>query len=344
MVWSFINQVTDSQLFADTSSLVVSTILCEGLSSLNYTVWEALANATDSATFESSCNVPQESFCNATYEQHAVEGLDYESAMNSLVVSYEKKYLSAMEPAVICIEKSNSDLVINHVFGQATSSLQNTLGTSMQTSWSIPFQMSPNANEAISIGNVNDQIKNLINNTLNSELAEKLVTEHPILNDTEILNKISPPVLSSSYDIIQIQGAAKNLITVVFAELDTMLIDVKEAVDSNLVNLPSYLNLPELPSSSLCQNIWVSRPNATVLVDTINSTEDFYCRSELTACTIDGICLIGLKIDEDDGGSRQYTPFQFNGRKCQDYPMTKKIMDYKEEIGALQIYIPGTFV
>ncbi len=341
IVWSLVHQATDSELFTDVSTRVVETILCEGLNSLNYTVWDGLQNVTASATFDSSCEAPQESFCNASLGQNVTGGLDYQSAMNSLLVSYEQKYNEAMQPAVECIEKSNSDVAINYILGQATGSLQDTLGQSMQTSWTIPFQISPNASEAISTDSVNDQIKNFINKTISSEVAEQLVTSNPILDQTQLVSKIFPPVLSSSPDIIQIQDASTNLISALFTQLNTTLTDLKKAMDSNLASLPSYLNLPDLPSSSLCENVWLSRYNTTVLVEAKGSTEDYFCRSVLTACTPTGICLIGLKIIEDADGELDYFPYRFSGRKCYDDPMTKEVMESKEELGALKIYIPS---
>jgi len=343
MIWSLINQALDSQVFVNVSTQVVGTSLCLGLTSLNHTVWEALGNRTTPATFE-SCNVPQESFCNATVEEHAVGDLVYESAMNSLVESYEDKYKKAMQPVVECLEKSNNDMAINFVLGQATGSLQNALGETMQSSWSIPFQKLPDANEAISTDSVNDQITKWINTNISPDLAEQLNIDNPILNDTGLVSKISNPVLSSTPDIVQIQDAANSIIDVMFVQLNTTLIDLKKAADTNLMSLPSYLNLPTLPSSSLCQSTWLVRPNVFILAETEDSTPNNYCRAHLTACTNSGICLLGLDISDLADGTTKYYPFQFSGGKCYDHPLTKEVIESKEDLGALKLIIPSPFV
>ena len=72
---------------------------------------------------------------------------------------------------------------------------------------------------------------------------------------------------------------------------------IKEAITaqkSNLANIPDYLSM-HIPIDDLCDHLWVTDSNVEFLVNAVGSTEEHFCRAQLTGCVANtGICLLGL--------------------------------------------------
>ena len=135
-----------------------------------------------------------------------------------------------------------------------------------------------------------------------------------------------------------------RLVDEIFVELNNTLIATKVAVDSKLTVLPSYIELPTISVNALCQNIWMTRSNVTILVESLESTEDFYCRSAVTACSKTGICLIGIDTVLHNDRTT-LLPFQFAGNKCSsENENMSKIMESKGVLGSIETYIPSVFL
>ncbi len=316
--WSLIYFGDKSQEFTELSTNVVNAILCGGLDEFNQTLWSAFSNVTTNSAIE-LCDVPQESFCDIASGRST--GLDYQSAMDSLLLSYEDKYRRTFEPAIACLEQSTNINALNYVFNQATGSLQEMLASSVESSWGALF---PNfSNDSV----IDEQLRQYVAFTIGAVFSDQLFEGITVMNTTEIVKRIQTPVLSLASDILLIENIAMNLIDSVFLELNTSLAATMTAIESNLAVLPPYVNIPYLPVKSLCSNIWNVRYNATLLVSSVGSTEgesmaesisillstvvsissnflheliplvdckiDEYCHAHLTTCTTTGICLIG---------------------------------------------------
>jgi len=333
-VWSLIHYGDDSEEFINVSTAVVGTVLCEGLEAFNYTIWDAYFNAANSTDLD-SCDAPQESYdCDAALGKYDV-GSKYQYVMDLLLLSYREQYRRTMQSIVECLHNPTTT---NYVLAQATASLQNTLGSAMQASWSALFSDSEEI--ILSSLNIDELVKNWLISTMSSEVADQIITDNLILNKTDITSRISAPVLSSTSNVVAVEEAAMKLVDSVFLELNNTLVALKLAVESNLSILPPYMDLPYLPVTAICENIWTVRPNVTLLLESLNSTQDHYCRAGLTACTKNGICLMGLDIITRNDRIMMF-PFQFSGNKCREYEDLERIMESKDLFGQIQTYIPS---
>jgi hypothetical protein len=321
--WPLIVELKDGPEFTESAMKVTNTTLCQGLYSFNETIWGELQAVTGTDAISIPCTVPKEFFCNVEAAQTPTDE-NLQNVMNSFLHSYEAQYNDTMQHVLICLENYNNT-VINSVFESATNVLQETLQKSAQSYWNVLFVTE---DQALSdTFNLNQLLKNWTDTFVGPELAAKFDT---VFNYTGIVKPISTPSVTSNSDILQLERKGMDLISSVFIELDKTSTGVISAYESELANLPPYFSLPDLPVTSLCDSIWVVKSNATLQVETIGSTSDDYCRAQVTACTINGICLLGLDKEEIDGRDK-YSPFQFEGNKCDEHPETKRLEETKTE-------------
>ncbi len=331
--WSLVYNGKDSQEFINASSQVVNTLLCQGMLLFNGTLWEVVKNSND-PTF--ICNAPARDVpCITDWQPEVQPNTTFQSAMDSLLGAYNNKYKQIIQPVVECIESYANDQVTDKVFSGATSSLQNTAIETTEASWATLF-LDPAVVTATDF-DFNEQMENWIGNATSPEVAKEVVGNSTIFNHTQIANHISHPALTSSPDIVQLEGVAMSLVDSFFVYINDTLMDLYAADTSNLTEIPPYATLPYLGINSLCQDIWGVKQNTSILIETIESTPDDYCRAHVTACTKTGICLLGL----DYTLNKVYLPYKFIGPLCYDYKNgLDEIMKMKDELGLLDSYVP----
>jgi hypothetical protein len=330
--WSLIAGLKGPLELTQSATKVADTTLCQGLFFFNQTIWDELQFATGTDATSIPCSAPKESFCSIDAAQPSTDE-NLQNAMSSLLTEYEIKYKDTMQPLLSCLENYNST-VVNDVFESATTNMQAILQTSAQSSWNVFFV---GEDKALSDDfNLNQYLKNLTEPYIGPEFAANLDN---IFNYTDIVQPMSAPSVLPNYDIIQLEKAGNDLISLFFLELNNTSTDVIETFQSRLRILPSYVSLPDLPVETLCKDIWAVKTNTQLFVESVGSTPDHNCRAQLTACTQTGICLLGLDKTEISNVT-VYTPFRFTGDKCYDDPDLSSIMEAKVHLGAIDTYVP----
>ncbi len=330
--WSLVYNGKDSQEFIDASSQVVDTLLCQGMLLFNDTMWKVVDSSTDPKLV---CNAPASDIPCIDGSPKVQPNTTFQTAMDSLLDAYNSKYKQIIQPVVECIEAYADDQVMDKVFSGATSSLQNTAIETTQASWATLF-LDPAVITATNF-DVNQEMENWLGNATSPEVAKEIIGNSTIFNHTQIADHISHPALSSSPDIVQLEGVATSLVDSLFAYINQTLIDLYSADTSDLTDIPPYVILPHLGINSLCQDIWGVKRGTSIVLETIDSTPENYCRAHVSFCTKTGICLLGF----DYALNKVYLPFNFIGPLCYEYDNgLGEIMKFKNDLGLLDTYVP----
>ena len=317
------------------SNQLVDDMLCEGLGSFNQTLMSSI-NVLGGVTCLFENNVT------CAHEHQLVAN---ESATDTLLLSYELKYRAILSEVVECISNNEIDpIFVNDLLFNATNSLR---GTLLHTSESLFNLINPSLtlDDAKSVS-FNNMIIQVIQDTLGSSIGNEIdADQNDIFRLAELVNQtLLYPEYSLSADIFLMENSMK-LIDTMFEELNSTLISAFVAVETKLETLPTYIDLPNVPVEALiesfCSEIYHIKDNTIVLVDSIGSNEDHYCRAHLTACTAGArFCLLGMnKVQEQ--GFEVNIPFQFNGPDCKEYENIAKIIETKESLEQFSMYFPG---
>ncbi len=330
--WSLVHNGKESQEFIDTSSQVVDTLLCQGMHLFNGTLWEVVSSSSDPKLV---CNAPASNIPCIDGSPKVQPNTTFQTAIDPLLDAYNSKYKQIIQPVVECVESYANDQVMDKLFSGATLSLQNTAIETTEASWATLF-LDPAVVTATDF-DFNEQIENWIGNVISPEVAKEIIGNSTIFNRTQITDHISTPALTSSPDIVQLEGVAMSLVDSLFVYINRTLMDLYAADTSDLNDMPPYVTLPYLDISSLCQDIWGVKQNTSIVIETIGSTPENYCRAHVTACTETGICLLGL----DHALNKLLLPFNFIGPLCYDYDNgLGEIMKMKDRLDLLDSYVP----
>lgn len=316
---------------------LVNYMLCEGLGSFNQTLMSSM-DVLETSTCQFENNIT------CTHEHQPVAN---ESATDALLISYELKYKAIMAEVVECISDNENQIdpkLVNDLLFNATNSLR---GTLLHTSESLFNLINPTLTlDDAKSKSFNDMIIEVIIDTLGSSIGNEIVADQgDIFNLAELVDQtLLDPEYSLSADILLMENSMK-LIDTMFEELNSTLISAFIAVDTKLETLPTYIDLPNVPVHALvesfCTEIYSIKDNTVVLVDSIGSTEDYYCRAHLTACTGNlKFCLLGMdKVLQQ--GIDSYFPYQFSGSECEENENIRKIIETKESLEEFSTYFPG---
>ncbi len=329
-VWKLILPIKTITTLQDESKAVLARKLCKGLNTLN----ETLSDSFQLEDFLEPCDNDIEFKCNEDV------GLDV-TTIDSILQEFKVEFRDTMDHTAQCLANQTLDItIVNKFMTAATKSLQDTVEDSTRGIWSLLFATGTD----VLSGNINlnQSFTNFIVKYVDESTAETLLKGYPIANFTDIVSRVAIPVLTSGV-YVEVRDRSIELVDKMFAVTDSTVVSAILALESNLSKLPDYFNLPELLPRSLCGDLWRVKYDKTIVVDSIGSTDDNYCHAHLTVCTKSGICLVGLDLVQQ-GGFNALLPFQFEGEKCSEYEELGVIMNIKEQVAMLQVYVPSLFL
>ncbi len=328
--------------FAAVSFEVMGTMLCEGLSNFHTTLSTSLDGINNL-----SCQLESSPTC---VELDLGQSANYESALDDLLLSYKNMYGGVMRNAMKCLSE-NIDIVseaaINDVLYDSTMFLRRITIDAGNSAWSL-FDRSITANGG-TVTSFEQTMFGFLESTLGEAITNEISAKVELFNFERLVNEtIVAPEITVSAEVLLIETSMK-LIDTVFFELEATLSHAAKAVDTRMESLPPYINLPEIPTyvavEYMCSDIIVVKHEHILLVDSVGSSEDYYCRAHLTACTsatTSPICLVGMDIRDSGNNKTSYLPFQFEGDKCEaDHEELKKIINIRERLGQFQSYLPN---
>ena len=308
--------------------------LCHGLKILNETMWDLVADKYD--IISESCNEIQETLCNGKEASNI-------TSYDSLLSMYQSKYRLTLKHIIDCTSGSTINSVMaDDILNQIASTLvEETLLRGSEDTWKLVF------NDNFDMKGTNATLDIVINQWLQKYLGPNFVsayTNQTIFNIDKIASRVPAPtelLIPSSHLITE---QALVLVDETFIQLKTMIKEAITAQKSNLANIPDYLSM-HIPIDDLCHHLWVTDSNVEFLVNAVGSTEEHFCRAQLTGCVANtGICLLGLHQLETKiniGIPTVPVPYQFHGDKCYDHDQISIIMGTKKQLGMIDTILPS---
>ncbi len=322
------------------ASVVVNEGLCRGLNTLNRTLWFALTEEHGIDT--SSCQVPRDDFCHEQQIQTTTLTNVTSASYNAVLEAYQPMYRETTERVVNCVVTSNLNnmTTVNGVLGDiADSMLKGALLGTAENSWKLLFANDLESFKPSYDVPVDAAINTWLHDYLGSDILDQYTKNDTIFEFDEILNRVSAPELVQSSPEA-ITEHAMILVDGIFTELETMIEDVIVAQKSNLAQLPTYFST-NVSIQDICQSSWIVDPSLTILLDTVGSNKDYFCRAQLTGCVNrTGVCLIGANYIRTKSGIGIPVPYQIHGERCMEYPKLSLLMETKESVGIIDTFLP----